>query len=620
MRFVGFRTLICILFAISTFGCGIRRIAPPELVQKEDNTSQVILESSRKAAPEAVEEYAKIHQISNLKTAEFYLTNPDYAREHPYTPTSEDITHYEREFLEKTYPKFKELAEKKGFMEARHIYMSNPADGPGNLNIGSSKYITAMRQLALGDGEGASTGRTNPMLEEDSAAEHYQEGTRLYRQDRLDDATGHMEEALKAKPDSPTLLYNLGVAYMEKGDNDKASQLFQNTLEYIKGTAYTKVNLAMYPEIYMGASINLGLIYASNGMYEEAVRVLEEAIRFRPGRLDANWNLGYTYWSMGDLEKTAEQMRKCIELDPDNAEAHNIIGLTYYCKRLYEAALKEFRIAVNLNPDEKQYTYNEALVLARMDRYDEVSQSLEKASGLEEGEYLRQVYEEQVSINKAKKLYNEGYNAMQRRDLNRAVELFESALKLNPDMLEAHVNLGVCYRTLGDRQKQIHHFEEAIRLKPDMPDVHYNLGLAYSDTGMYPQAIVEFRRSIELGSSSRNAHFKLGTTLYKTGNYKDAAAEFEKCLQLSPKWFEACLNLGSCYLKTGRLSDAIEQFGNAIKLNPGSAEAHYSLGTAYMKAKKYDEASALFKKALEIDPSHSKSRMTLEELEAYRGK
>ena len=177
-----------------------------EPVQKEDNTSQVILESSRKAAPEAVEEYARIHQISNLKTSEFYLTHPDYAREHPYTPTSEDIAHYEREFLEKTYPKFKELAEKKGFMEARHIYMSNPADGPGNLHIGSRKYTTAMRQLALGDGDGASTGRTNPMLEDDSAAEHYQEGTRLYRQDRLDDATEHMEEALKAKPDSPTLL------------------------------------------------------------------------------------------------------------------------------------------------------------------------------------------------------------------------------------------------------------------------------------------------------------------------------------------------------------------------------------------------------------------------------
>ena len=55
----------------------------------------------------AVEEYARIHEISDLEVAEFRLNNPDYAKENPYVPTPEDIEHYERDFLERMYPEFK---------------------------------------------------------------------------------------------------------------------------------------------------------------------------------------------------------------------------------------------------------------------------------------------------------------------------------------------------------------------------------------------------------------------------------------------------------------------------------------------------------------------------------
>ena len=154
----------------------------------------------------------------------------------------------------------------------------------------------------------------------------------LYKNGRLDDAIERMEKAVKAKPDAPASLYNLGVMYGEKGDYAKAKQSLQACLKYINSTAYTRINLAMYPEIYMGAATNLGLIHTRSGMYDEAVKVLKAAIEFKADDVNANLNLANAYYLMGDMEKAIAQMRKCLKLVPGNAELHNALGLIYHNK------------------------------------------------------------------------------------------------------------------------------------------------------------------------------------------------------------------------------------------------------------------------------------------------
>jgi len=606
--------LFSILFV---FGCAVQNGTPPESPPMEQAFPEEPPDTGIEVPPEMVEEYARIHQMSDLKTAEYYLTHPEYAKENPYRPTGEDIAFYEMDFLVKMYPKFKKTAERIGFMRARKMYMDNPPAGAGSRRLGANvdRYGRSMQQIEAAGGDGASTGLGNQLLDRDPASFHYKEGMRFYKNGKLDDAIAELEIAVQAKPDAPGFLYNLGVMYMEKGDNVKAIQTLKTSIRYIKSTGLTKVNLAMYSDAYLGATTNLGLIYTQLGMYNEAVEILKEALKFKPDDLDANCNLATAYYVMGDFEKASEQMRQCANIAPDNAQVHNLIGLIYYRKELYSAALDEFQIAIKLDPDEKQYNHNLGVVLEKLGRHDEASQAFANAEGLEEGAEMRQVYAEQNEANRVRELYNGGITAMENRNYTKAIDFFKSVLELSPDMMEAHFNLGVCYGVKGNKESQIHHFEEAVRLKPDMADAHYNLGIAYSDARMYPQAIAELRRAIELKPSFKDAYFSLGTTLYKTADFTGAAAAFEKSLELDPNWLEARLNLGSCYMKTGDVADAIEQFKEAVRLGPGSAEAHYNLGAAYKNKGKYDEAIALFRKALEIDPGYRAARIELREFQ-----
>ena len=321
---------------------------------------------------------------------------------------------------------------------------------------------------------------------------------------------------------------------------------------------------------------------------KKAFDVMIEAVRLRANQKSDAWNNAATYWHEGNVEQAAAEMKKYVELDPNSAEAHNIIGLDYYSKGNYGAAADEFKIAAELRPDEKRFSYNNALALVRLERYDAADQAFADASGLEGGEYLRQVYADLIPLNRARKLYNAGYDAMRESHPVRAIDLFNAALRIRPDMAEAHVNLGVIYRKRGDAQKEMKHFQEAAKLKPDNADIHYNLGLAYFDAGTYHQAAAELKKAVELNSYHRKAHFKLGVTLCKTQNYPEAIMKFKRCLEISPHWFDAHLNLGTSYLKTGDVDSAIKHFEEAIELRPESAEAHYSLGEAYMRLKEFD--------------------------------
>jgi len=606
MQSAGIRALVCLLIIISALGCGKK--VSPESGQMRQASAEAASESGDRAftksgeeiTPRMIEEYAMVHQMSDLKTAEFYLKNPDYAKTHPYVPTREDRAFYESRFLEKVLPQFKRIAEKQGAERARSRFMNiNPhSDLPRSWK---SKY---RMQESFNKSATIDTKLT--------------EATILYKADRLDEAVKSMKAAVDADPESPTLLYDLGVMHMENGNYYEAVESFQRSLDSIKSTAHSKINLVIHPKVYMGACVNLGLVYIRTGMYNEAVKILKEAIKFESDDLEANWNLAIAYWFMGDADRTAQQMRKYINLDQNSAEAHNMIGLLYYRKKLYKAALDEFQIASKLDPKETQYKYNEGWVLAKLDRYDEASQLFREISESEEGS-TASIFVKEHAANKIKKLYNDGCTAMETHNSTKAIELFQDVLKLKPDMVGAHVNLGILYGMRGDKSNQIHHLKEAIKLEPDKPDVRYNLGLAYSKAGFYSEAMEEFEQAVDLDPSLRDAHFKLGVLLHKARNFGEAAVRFEKCLELSPNWSKARLNLGSCYLKTGNLEGAVEQFTELLKSSPESAVANYNLGNAYMRMGRFGQASELFQKALEIRPGYRQAQEMMKEIEAYQG-
>jgi superkiller protein 3 len=123
-------------------------------------------------------------------------------------------------------------------------------------------------------------------------------------------AVTELKAALALDPHYTDAHNNLGVAYVELKDYDKAMKEFQASLADRTYRTPEKVHL------------NMGNMYANQGVMSEAVRSFQKALEVNPKYLLAYLGLGDAYKRMGKNDLAAQQFRKVLEIAPaDSQEA-----------------------------------------------------------------------------------------------------------------------------------------------------------------------------------------------------------------------------------------------------------------------------------------------------------
>lgn len=152
-------------------------------------------------------------------------------------------------------------------------------------------------------------------------------------------------------------------------------------------------------------------------------------------------------------------------------------------------------------------------------------------------------------------------------------------------------------------------YQRAVELDPDLAEAHFQLGIAWS--------LVEMRAN------------QTGEVIAQADKKKpNSDKAFEKAVEAYKKWIDANskddlvhfahFNLGRAYTKLMKDVQAEESFEQAVKLKPDDTEYQTELGAVRIKLAKYHEAIAPLKKALEIDPTNSRAETMLEDAQAGR--
>ena len=77
---------------------------------------------------------------------------------------------------------------------------------------------------------------------------------------------------------------------------------------------------------------------------------------------------------------------------------------------------------------------------------------------------------------------------------HQAVELFERAVKDNPQDAQAHLNLGSGYYAAGNPDNAFEEFQQAAALAPMLDHAHYYLGVLYARRGNKDKAREELEK------------------------------------------------------------------------------------------------------------------------------
>jgi tetratricopeptide (TPR) repeat protein len=167
----------------------------------------------------------------------------------------------------------------------------------------------------------------------------------------------------------------------------------------------------------------------------------------------------------------------------------------------------------------------------------------------------------------ALKLYNEGYQSWQMRDVPGAMEYFQQAVAKDPNFALAWTALGSLHAAMGPRDQGITELKKAISLDPNQP-------IAYE---------------------------QLATLLLMQHQTDDALAVWKQLEQASPTNTIAPERIGAILLNLKRYPEAVTELEGAVKRNPGNAILLLQLGTAYAQSGKSSEAAAAFKSSLQAD-------------------
>ncbi|HZE70398.1 MAG TPA: tetratricopeptide repeat protein [Pyrinomonadaceae bacterium] len=129
---------------------------------------------------------------------------------------------------------------------------------------------------------------------------------------------------------------------------------------------------------------------------------------------------------------------------------------------------------------------------------------------------------------------------------SQAVEAFQQALKLDPDLAEAHFRLGLAYEALNKAEEAEAAYKAAIEAykafltdNPNDAEAHYNLGQTYAALRLYSEAVKEYRQATRLKEDDSDIYCDLGMALTRLAQYDEAANAFSKSLEIDPENYRA---------------------------------------------------------------------------------
>jgi tetratricopeptide (TPR) repeat protein len=192
-----------------------------------------------------------------------------------------------------------------------------------------------------------------------------------------------------------------------------------------------------------------------------------------------------------------------------------------------------------------------------------------------------------------------------------AVAQYLTAIKIQPDYVDAHYNLGNVYRSLNMFDKAIEQYLIAIKLKPDYAEAYDNLGSIYRGNNMPGKAIEQYLIAITWQPDDENAHYNLGNVYRSLNMFDKATEQYLIAIKLKPDDAEAYNNLGLAYKSLNMFDKAIEQYLIAIKLKSDYVDAHNNLGNVYKSLNMFDKALEQYLIAVKLKPEGAETQYNL---------
>ena len=237
---------------------------------------------------------------------------------------------------------------------------------------------------------------------------------------------------------------------------------------------------------------------------EFAIQLFAHAIELDPAFALAHAGLAdcwsYIYFNAERSEHARQEADtaslRAVELDPGSAQAQASRGLSLSLSRRNADADRAFETAIRLDPGLFEAYYFHA-------RHAFACGELEKAVGLYEEAMRVQPENYQAPLLVAQSYDDLGRPGEARACRERGIRNAEEHLKLSPEDARAVYMVANGLAALGEKERGFEWAQRALEMEPDEPMVLYNVGCIYSLLGRLDEAIEVLETAVRRGLTHR---------------------------------------------------------------------------------------------------------------------
>jgi tetratricopeptide (TPR) repeat protein len=254
--------------------------------------------------------------------------------------------------------------------------------------------------------------------------------------------------------------------------------------------------LAPFPHhainIAVGCAVGALLIVTrqQTGLYANAMMLYTSTAQLNPNSDLIQLNLGVEHYKAGEISNAIEHFQAALRIDPANDSAHMDLGTALINLGRFDDAIQQFQEVLRLKPSSAAMAHcSIGIALTKAGRPREAIEHLQQALEINPNHL-------EACNNLAWILATTSDNAL--RDPNRAVQLAQKAIELDPQGVDFFNTLGVAHYRAG-------HWQEALQwLNKSTQATHggsafdwFFLAMAHQQLGQHDKALSDYDKAVE---------------------------------------------------------------------------------------------------------------------------
>jgi tetratricopeptide (TPR) repeat protein len=358
---------------------------------------------------------------------------------------------------------------------------------------------------------------------------------------------------VRALPENPSLLHNLALLLLQRGELDEADFLLRRAV-------------ALSPKDAVLQN-SFGTLLQRRGRLDDAGIAYRKALELKSDYADPHFNLAAVLEEQGHLTEALHQYRAALSRRPHDARALTRIGAILDKQGAPEEALAELDRAVEKGSHFFDAHYYRGSVLASLGRHDEALLAFNSAASLRPASF-------EALLATANSLAAAGRN-------DEALAAWWRVLELRPAAAATHEALNVLAWSAGRSDLYLRSFDYArqhVGLDPELLLMEAafrfrNRQLEHAEKLLWQAYSRAPQRGDVLGLMAR--------VITRQGRFEEAYALFSRAIEAEPGAVAHRQEFGFALLSDGQAGEALTVFEQALVLAPFDQIALSGLAMAY---------------------------------------